>query len=95
MGLSGAIEVSVGDFPFCGNPTCVCLNLAATIIFLGSPSISSFLFSIPTDEMTFGPSGVSALPLGVAAELYLVLFFIYLFISGPHTFLPEGVVLGL
>ena len=52
MGLSGAFEVSVGEFPFCGHPNLCCLNLAATIIFLGSTSISSFLFSVPTDEMT-------------------------------------------
>ena len=45
-----------------------------------------------------GPSGVRALPLGVAAEwsvhffgIVCLLFFSFL----PHTFVPEGVVLGL
>jgi hypothetical protein len=45
----------------------------------------------------FVPSGVCALPLGrccgMKCPLYLVLFFFFL--SPPHTFLPEGVVLGL
>jgi hypothetical protein len=45
-----------------------------------------------------GPSGVHALPLGVAAEQsvhYILLYFSFFFSSVPHTFLPEGDVLGL
>ena len=43
-----------------------------------------------------GPSGVCALPLGVARErsVHYVWDFLLLFFSGSHTFLPEGVVLG-
>ena len=44
-----------------------------------------------------GPSGVRALPLGVAAERSVLYFwdFFFFFSSVPHTYLPEGVVLGL
>ena len=43
-----------------------------------------------------GPSGVRALPLGVAAEQSVHYFWDYFsFLSVPHTFLQEGVVLGL
>ena len=46
-----------------------------------------------------GPSGVRALPLGVAAKRSVhyiwYYFFSIFFFSVPHTFLPEGVVLGL
>ena len=53
-----------------------------------------------TDHLTcIGPSGVRALPLGVAAGRsvhYFCDYFSFLFLSSvPHTFLPEGVVLGL
>jgi hypothetical protein len=42
-----------------------------------------------------GPSGVRALPLGrTKCTLFLELFFVFLSLA-PHTFLPEGVVLGL
>ena len=45
-----------------------------------------------------GPSGVRALPLGVTAERsvhYIWYYFSFFLSSLPHTFLPEGVVLGL
>jgi hypothetical protein len=48
-------------------------------------------------RMNFGPSGVRSLPLGVAAEQsvhYFCDYFSFSFLSPPHTFLPEGVVLG-
>ena len=41
-----------------------------------------------------GPSGVRALPLGVAAErsvLYFGIIFLFFF-SVPHSFLPDGVM---
>ena len=45
----------------------------------------------------FGPSKVRALPLGVAAEQSVHYFWDYFSFlsSGSHTFLLEGVVLGL
>ena len=45
----------------------------------------------------FGPSGVRVLPLGVAAERSVHYFWDYFsfLLSVPHTFLLEGVVLGL
>jgi hypothetical protein len=48
----------------------------------------------------FGPSGVRALPLAVAAEqsVYYIRYyfsFLFFFLSVPHTFLPEWVGLGL
>ena len=45
--------------------------------------------------LIFGPSGVRALPLGVDAERSVHYFWDYFSSSVPHTFLPEGVVLGL
>ena len=45
-----------------------------------------------------GPSEVRAPPLGVAVEQsvhYFGDYFSFFFSSLPHTFLPEGVVLGL
>ena len=45
--------------------------------------------------LDFGPSGVRALPLGVAAELSVHYFWDYFSFSPPHTFLPEGVIVGL
>ena len=44
----------------------------------------------------FGPSGVRALPLGVAEErsVHYICDYFSFFFSPPHTFLPEGVVLG-
>ena len=45
-----------------------------------------------------GPSGVRELPLGVAAERSVHYFWDYcsffLLLSPPHTFLPEGFVVG-
>ena len=48
-------------------------------------------------DYLIGPSGVRALPLGVAVEQSVHSFCDYFsfFFSLPHTFLPEGVVLGL
>ena len=49
-------------------------------------------------HLYFGASGVRALPLGVAAEQsvhYICYYLSVFFFSPPHTFLPEGVVLGL
>ena len=48
--------------------------------------------------MLIGPSRVRALPLGAAAEQSvhsIWYYFSFLSSSVPHTFLPEGVVLGL
>ena len=49
-------------------------------------------------EPFIGPSGVRALPLGVAEKrsvLYVWYYFSSFLSSPPHNFLPEGVVLGL
>ena len=53
---------------------------------------------LTTMAVTIGPSGVRVLPLGVAAERsvhYFWDYFSFFLSSPPHTFLPEGVVLGL
>jgi hypothetical protein len=61
---------------------------------------SGGIIYIGTILSTIGPSGVHALPLGVSAErsvhyIWYYFSFFFLFLSVPHTFLPEGVVLGL
>ena len=46
--------------------------------------------------LVIGPSGVRALPLGVAAKRsvhYICDYFSFL--SPPHTVLPEGIIVGL
>ena len=53
-----------------------------------------------SSRIDIGQSGVRALPLGVAVEpsvhyIWYYFSFLSFFLSVPHTFLPEGVVLGL
>ena len=63
--------------------------------------ISIVVLSNPPDKFYnkhVGPSEVCALPLGIAAERSVHYFWDYFsspfFLTGSHTFLPEGVVLG-
>ena len=47
-------------------------------------------------EIVFGPSGVCALPLGIAAERHVhYIWYYFSFFSVPHTFLLERVALGV
>jgi hypothetical protein len=62
-------------------------------------SISMYMNVVTLDRSSvFGPSGVRALPLGVAAKRsvhYICDYFSsFSFFSPPHTFLLEGVIVG-
>ena len=58
-----------------------------------------FFYCFPkmVTQFTIGPSGVRALPLGVAAKQsvhYICDYLFLFFCSPPHTFLREGAIVG-